>query len=226
MTLSIDLITGIVSFIVTLLILSYLLGDNPLFRIAAYIFTGVSAGYVAVVALWQVLWPKLFLPILFGTSMERVYMVMPLLGFGLILMRMWPRLSKLGSPAMAYLAGAAAAAAISGAVTGTLLPQVSAAINAFDPLGSAGFFDLLINGSIVLVGTVTSLAYFHFGAHHMADGSVRRFIAIEMLAWAGRIFAAIALGVIFAGVYSAALTALIERASSMIYFIRMLSGIL
>jgi len=225
MTLSIDLITGFASFIVTLLILSYLLGDNPLFRMTTYIFTGVSAGYVAVVALWQVLWPKLFMPLLFGTSMERAYTAIPLLGFGLILMKIWPRLSKLGSPAMAYLAGAAAAVAIAGALTGTLLPQAGATINAFDPLSGASFFDLLVNGSIILVGTVTSLAYFHFGAHNTADGAARRFFPIELLAWVGRIFIAIALGVIFAGVYSAALTALIERASSMIYFIRTLTGI-
>lgn len=224
MTLSMDLITGIVSFAVTLLILSYLLGDNPLFRMTAYIFTGASAGYVAVVALWQVLWPKLFLPLLSGAATDRAFAAIPLLGFGLILMKMWPRLSKLGSPAMAYLAGAAAAVALTGALTGTLFPQAGAAINAFDPLSNPSFFDLIVNGSLILAGTVTSLAYFHFGARNAADGAVRRFLPIEMLAWVGRIFIAIALGVIFAGVYSAALTALIERASSMIHFIRTLIG--
>jgi energy-converting hydrogenase Eha subunit A len=41
---------------------------------------------------------------------------------------------------------------------------------------------------------------------------------IELLAWFGRIFIAIALGVIFAGVYSAALTAFIERINFLITF--------
>jgi len=40
---------------------------------------------------------------------------------------------------------------------------------------------------------------------------VRRFGFIELIAFVGSIFLAITLGVLFAGVYSAALTALIER---------------
>ena len=51
------------AFLLTLFIFSYLIGDNPLFRIAVYIFVGVSAGYVAAVACRQVLWPDLFFPL-------------------------------------------------------------------------------------------------------------------------------------------------------------------
>ena len=50
MIFSLDLITGVISFLFTILIFSYLLGDNPLFRIASYIFVGVSAGYVAAIS--------------------------------------------------------------------------------------------------------------------------------------------------------------------------------
>jgi len=38
----IDLIVGAISFLFTVLIFSYVLGDNPLFRIGVYIFVGVS----------------------------------------------------------------------------------------------------------------------------------------------------------------------------------------
>ncbi len=38
------------------------------------------------------------------------------------------------------------------------------------------------------------------------------------MAWLGRIFIAITLGVLFAGVYMAALTAMIERLSSILNF--------
>ena len=55
MVLSLDLITGLLSFVFTLFIFSYLIGDNPLFRIAVYIFVGVSSGYIASIAWWQVL---------------------------------------------------------------------------------------------------------------------------------------------------------------------------
>jgi hypothetical protein len=64
---------------------------------------------------------------------------------------------------------------------------------------------------VILGGVIASLVYFHFGARATAEGAVRRFQAIEILAVIGSVFVAIALGVLFAGVYSAALTALVER---------------
>lgn len=223
MVLSADLFTGLLSFVITLLILSYLIGDNPLFRVAIYLFTGVSAGYIAVVAFWQVLWPKLLYPLIYGERSELYLVALPMIGAVLILMKVSPRLTKLGSPAMAYLVGAGAAVAIGGALTGTLIPQMAATINAFDLQAAAtrniGFLEVLFNGGVILVGTVTSLAYFHFGARTAADGSTRRNILFEGFAWVGRIFIAITLGVIFAGVYAAALTAFIERISSLINFI-------
>lgn len=224
MVISPDLITGILSFIITIMILSYLIGDNPLFRIAIYLFTGVSAGYVATVAWWQVLWPKLVIPLRSGNAIDRALAIVPLLGVGLLLMKVLPRLSKVGSPAMAYLAGVGAAVAIGGGLTGTLYPQLAATINAFDlnrvPTGNIlGYMGLIRDGGVILIGVITSLAYFHFGARTRPDGSVRRFGFIELLAWVGQIFIGITLGVIFAGVYSAALTMFIERISSLLHFI-------
>ena len=50
-----DLITAGISFIITILILSYLFGDNPLFRATVYVFVGVAAGYVAAVAVNEII---------------------------------------------------------------------------------------------------------------------------------------------------------------------------
>ena len=83
-------------------------------------------------------------------------------------------------------------------------------ISAFD-VTSFTSPESLLNAGIVLAGVVTTLVYFHFGARTRADGSVRRYGIIEIVAFLGSIFLAITLGVLFAGVYSAALTALIER---------------
>ena len=221
MVFSADLIAGIVAFIFTVMIFSYLIGDNPLFRIATYFFVGVSAGYVASVAFWQVLGPRLFNPLMSGTPNEQTLAMIPLALGVLILMKASPRLSKLGSPAMAYLVGASAAVAIGGAVIGTLLPQMLATINFFDLRAAATsniLVEVIVNGSLILAGAVTSLVYFHFGAHPLQDGSIRRMRLVELLAWFGRIFIAITLGVIFAGVYSAALTAFIERINFLITF--------
>jgi hypothetical protein len=208
----------VVGFFFTLFIFTYLLGDNPLFRVTVYIFVGVAAGYVASVAWWQVLLPDLFLPLLTGSMTQRALLLVPVLLSLLVLMKVSPRLTNLGSPAMAFLVGVSAAVAIGGAVLGTILPQAAATIAAFDLTAAAGrgvsSLETLFNGAFILTGAVTTLAYFHFGARAAPDGSVRRFGPIELLAWVGRIFIGIALGVLFAGLYSAALAALIERLHS------------
>jgi hypothetical protein len=222
MSFSPDLIAGSIAFIFTLMIFSYLLGDNPLYRIAAYFFVGVSAGYIASAAFWQVLWPRLLLPISNGTQEQRVAAIIPLVFSGLMLMKILPRLSKLGGPAMAYLVGVGAAVAIGGAVIGTLTPQLLATINHFDLRAAAtrniALVEVLFNGGFILVGMVTSLVYFQFSAHTMPDATIRRNGLVELLAWLGRIFIAITLGVIFAGVYAASLTAFIERVNFLITF--------
>src|SRR5688572_6931076 len=116
MIFSLDLISGVLSFLFTILILSYLIGDNPLFRIAVYLFVGVTAGYVASVIWWQVLTPRLFTPllpaILTGSMVEKIIVLVPLLGSVFILMKISPRLSKIASITMAFLVGAGAAVII------------------------------------------------------------------------------------------------------------------
>lgn len=205
-----DLIAGVIAFLFTLMILSYLIGDNPLFRVAIYIFIGVSAGYVAVVAFWQVLWPDLILPLIRGASAQRAILLVPLVLSGLLLMKAWPSLSRLGTPAMGLLVGVGSAVALGGAVIGTIIPQVNATISGFSPSKFTSLeapFDALV----ILTGVIATLVYFHFGARATADGSVRRFQVIEVTALVGSIFVAMALGMLFAGVYSAALTALVSR---------------
>lgn len=218
-----NLITGAISFLFTLLILSYVLGDNPLFRIGTYIFIGVSAGYIAAVAWWQVLLPRLIQPLISTSTppTEKGLLLAPLLGVVLILMKISPRLSGMGRIVMAFLVGVGAAVTIAGALSGTLIPQILGTINAFDVRGKdvGSFIEAVINGAIILLGTIFTLSYFHFGARPKADGSMRRLGVIEIFAWVGRIFIGITLGAVFAGVYAAALTAMIERISSLINFI-------
>lgn len=229
----IELVTGALSFLFTLLIFSYVIGDNPLFRGAAYIFVGVSSGYVAVVAVWQVIMPRLVYPLLSAAATGEIINPMFIAPFGLILlgalMLLLPRQAGLGRIPLAFLVGVGAAVTLTGALGGTLIPQVMGTINAFDMNTAAahgiGFVEAAANGAIILVGAVLTLAYFHFGARQKPDGSMRRLGLVEALAWGGRIFIGIALGVVFAGVYAAALTALIERISSLINFIFALLGI-
>jgi len=224
---SIEIISAFIGLILTLMIFSYLIGDNPLFRIAVYLFVGVSSGYAATVVVYDVLLPKLSL---FQTNdvNQLILAIIPLL-FGVsLLAKLSPRISWIGNFAMAVLVGVGAATAIGGALLGTLTPQFRASIEAFDvrSLGSGlQVVSKLFEGVVMLGGTVFTLASFHFSAGRTADGTPKRNSVIEGIAWVGRIFIAITFGVLFAGVYMAALTAMIERLSSVINFIRQLFGI-
>jgi hypothetical protein len=210
-TLSADLVPGIVSFLLTLMILSYLIGDNPLFRVAVYIFVGVSAGYAAAVAWWQVLFPRLMLPILSGSFFERFFALIALILGVLLLMKLGRRTAALGNTSIAFLVGVSAAVAVGGAVMGTIIPQTQASINVYALSGAGKYWlERFFFGTLMLIGTITTLVYFHFGAKSTPEGP-RRSQLVIVLSWIGQVFIAITLGVLFAGVFAAAMTALIER---------------
>ena len=218
--LSHDVIFGFISFLLTLMILSYLIGDNPAFRLVVYIFVGVSAGYVAAVVWWQVLYPKVFLPLLTGSFVERLLALVPLIFGVLLLMKLSARTAWLGNVSVAFLVGVGAAVAVGGAVLGTLIPQTQASFNVFNPAGTGdSLLARLFFGAIMLVGTITTLIYFQFGAKATAGGPQRSRLVI-WLGWVGQVFIAITLGVLFAGVFAASLTALIERLNVSLNFIQ------
>lgn len=217
---SIEVISAVIGFVLTLMIFSYLIGDNPMFRIAVYLFIGVASGYAAVVVWHSVLIPKLF-DQLAGTPTQLALTVVPLILSVSLLAKLSPRISWLGNFAMAVLVGVGAGTAVGGALVGTLIPQVEAAM---DAVNSSSIFGV-IEGVVMLIGTVLTLAYFQFGAKRAADGEVKRNAIFEMLAWLGRIFIAVTFGVLFAGVYMAALTAMIERLSSLINLVKSLLGL-
>src|SRR5512138_3375385 len=174
-----DLLWTVVSFLLTLLILSFIFGDNPLFRIAAYLFVGVSAGYAAVLIIYQVLWPRLVVPIVAGDWVTAIPLALGLL----LTFRLVPSFSRAGNISMAYLVGTAAAVSIGGAVIGTLLAQTRGAIQSFNPAS-------LVEASVMLVGTITTLAYFQFSARSLPNQPAQRPVVVEALAQLGKLFIA------------------------------------
>jgi len=96
-------------------------------------------------------------------------------------------------------------------VTGTIFPQTGAAI---DEVGRNSF-----EGVLMLFGTISTLIYFQFSAKRGDDGEYRRNLLTRIFSFIGKVFIAITFGVLFAGVYSAALTAFIERLDFLSSFI-------
>ncbi len=204
-----DVIGSLVGFILTLMVFSYILGDNAFFRVAVHLFIGAAAGYTAILTFYGVIWPQLVQPLFAGGGIERILALLVLLFAILLFAKLSRRFSNLGAPVMAFLVGVGAAAAIGGAVTGTLFPQVSASTASFNQYG-------LINGFIVLAGTVTTFAFFHFGVQS-ERGQV--FAWLRGISWVGQAFIAITFGALFAGVFAAAMAALVERLSFLMTFI-------
>jgi len=123
---TLDAIGGWVGFILTLLIFSYLLTDNFLYRLTVYIFVGVAAAYTGMVAVEGVL-----LPWLRGTLLapapqtgQIVLGLIPLLVGGLLLLKAVPALAPLGNLGLAFLIGIGTAVALIGTISGTLIPLV------------------------------------------------------------------------------------------------------
>lgn len=218
-----DLLWTLIAFFLTILVLSYVLGDNALFRFVMMVFVGISAGYAAVLMYYQVLLPRLISPLLtLPTPEKTVYIIPAVLGI-LLLFKLSPRLSALGNPSMALLTGVGAAIAIGGAVTGTLFGQINGAILPFDLAGVqvGNWATQLFGGIVLLGGTICSLAYFHFGARKKdGENTGSQPGLIQILGRIGQVFIAITLGALFAGVLSAALAALIERLAFLINVIK------
>ena len=208
-----DVIGALLGFTFTILIFSYVWVDNPLFRLTVHIFVGVSAGIVTIVIFNNVILPQLIFKLASGNRGEAIIAAAYLIPSALLLTKMSPRLSKIGNPVMAFLVGIGAAVAIGGAVIGTMEPQIVASTNVFNT-------DNLLNAVFILFGTLATLVYFHFGEHKKSDQPSQRAQLIKGVSWVGQIFIAVTFGALFAGVYYAALTALIERLTFLWTFIK------
>ncbi len=204
-----------VGFLLTILIFSYLMGDNPFFRLAIHVFIGVSAAYVAIITINNVLIPRLIMPLINGSQGERLLSII-LLVPSLFLFFKVTRLRRAGNWSVAILVGIGAAAAIGGAITGTLFPQILGTINSVDPSAytvTTSRWDQAINGLIIVIGTISTLLYFHFGTQDIPGQSDERLPFIESISKIGKVFLAITFGALYAGVYLSALAALVERLS-------------
>ena len=221
-----DPIGAIIGFALTIMVLSYIIGDNILFRLAISIFIGVASGYAAILILYNVLYVlwyqvlALFQAITTG-NMDNLLTyathVVPVVILGIwMLTKASPRLSRGGTPVLAFLTGVGAATVIAGAVRGTIFPQIGASANLLNiQTGPSELNELVgwfINGLIILIGTVTTLIYFQFGIKRQEEGvPVQRSVILEYLSTVGQGFIVVTLGVLFAGVYIATLSALIDR---------------
>jgi hypothetical protein len=214
---SLDQIGLWAGFALTLMVFSYLLGDNVLYRIAVYALSGLAAGVLVMVTVESALLP--FFRAAFATGDVRGWalaLIPVLLGL-LLLLKGTRRFSRLGNIGLAYLVGVGAAVALLGAVSGTLLPLITSTTSTLRPpdgIDSGNF--ALVNGFVLVLGVVCTLIYFQHLARR-APGSepgqlvARRRPFTRVLGAVGQGFIAIALGAIYGGAILSGLAVLSER---------------
>jgi len=200
--------------ILTLMVFSYIFGDNVLFKLATHIFVGVAVGYAIIVITHNVLIPAV-------TSGNLLKVVPALLLCLLLIPKIRPAagsaLNAPGNITLAFVVGVGTALAIGGVIFGTVLPQVTAtaaiSFNPNDYPNTEQEVGLVIwlNNIIIVLGTLGTFFYFTFAvrAHGLLGGFREGFVRF----WAGmgRLMIIFTLGALFANTVSARVALLVDR---------------
>jgi hypothetical protein len=191
----------------TLFVLSYLLGDNPLYRLALNLFVGTLVGYSFGTVLREVLL-GMALPRLLASPAAAV---VPLVLGMLLLFKGFPDQAYIGNFPIAYLIGVGTAVALGGALVGTLAPQIGATARALGSASLGAFRFGFLDGLLVVVGTVcTLLAFTYTRFSALPAGNVWR-RCLDGVGEIGRLFLTVVFGLAFAGTVTASLSIFIGR---------------
>jgi hypothetical protein len=105
---------------------------------------------------------------------------------------------------LAFVIGVGAALAVGGALTGILVPQITATIVPLNPTLPP---ERLLNNLVIVLGTISTLVYFHFTrAANRPGGRV-----IEVVGSVGKWVILVTFGAIFANVVMGRISLLIGR---------------
>ncbi len=228
-------VSGLIGAVLTLALLSYLIADNPVYRLAVHLFVGLSAGYAVILAWYAVIQPQLVAPLLAlarpGADLAAavpglLWPVLPVLVGGVLLVLKTLRIAtRAGALVVALMVGVGAAVAVGGAVTGTLLPQTGASFVSLLP-ASAGshLLEAGVEGLFVVMGTLATLGFFYYGAHAEPGGPTERPVLLRPVATAGQVFIGVAFGVMYAGALAASVAVFAERTAALWAFLRLALG--
>jgi hypothetical protein len=215
----------IISLVLTLLVFSYLLGDNILYRLALSIFVGLAAAFTAVVTFQSVILPltvrgnlsqgafSLNIALLSSSAALALLLVVKNLRpetsnrIGIIRLLGWllQILRVVSKSAMAVLIAIGAAAAVVGAVSGTIIPIATDTAK----IDFGGNIADILNSITLFVGVVCSLLYFQYSSKASEDNiSGERGRVMTIIATIGQGFIVVALGALYGAAILTSLTIL------------------
>jgi hypothetical protein len=211
--------------IMTVIIFSALFGDHLLARLGQHLLVGASLGYLAALAIQQVLRPRLLTPLLADPAGDPLRWVPLVLGVILLVaglertMRpasstppaLWRRaLHGLGRLPVALLLAVGLSAGFFGLIQGTLFPQFwQAAQSAFD---SSLPMPLFLAGVLTLLITTATLLYLYVDpTRYLAEQNVYVRRVLNGWLWLGQRAIWVAAGIIFARLMASRLSLLISR---------------
>ena len=152
----------------TLAIYSFLYKDNPFYKIAEYIFVGLSAGYWASYMFWNYAKPNLFDPLFWpGDAARNYWNIIPLILGLLMFTQLFRQTSWMVRFPLTFVLGVALGLQIIAAVEGDIIPQLAGTFDPFLKSNFAAYNFWQAAGSIViLAGVITTLTYFFFSVEH------------------------------------------------------------
>lgn len=190
---------ALISLILTLVIFSYLLGDNLLFRLAVSIFVGLAAAFTVVVTVQSVI-----LPLTGSGTVNAVLFSIGLTLALLLLLKPIRSLRILTNMSLGFLIAVGTAVSVVGAISGTLIPIISQTTM----VDNNGDFGSLVSSFIIIIGVVTSLLYFNYGVKENAQGVYERGPIMKVIAGIGQGFIVITLGALYGAAILTSLTIL------------------
>ncbi|UCG23590.1 MAG: hypothetical protein JSW55_15810 [Chloroflexota bacterium] len=197
----------LVGFLLTLCVLSFVIKDNPLYRVAVHILVGVSAAFAVVIVVREVFNP-VFDDLRSNLPGNGLLWIVPMILAFLLLLKAVPRTSALGNSALAVLMAIGAAVGFVGAIAGTLLPQILVR------------YDNALLGLLAAGLTISTLAYFFFTSRTLGSSETRMPRWHTPIAALGRVVITVTLAGLFAGILNTSLVILTQRVG---YYIDALS---
>jgi hypothetical protein len=194
------------AFVLTLMVFSYILGDNFLYRLAVHTFVGLAAAFLAIVTWENVLRGWFESTVLRGVQQNApealALGLLPVLLGVLLLFKTSRRIGRFGNLAVAFVVAVGAAVAIAGALTGTLVPLT---------LSTGNGADGLVNTVIIFIGVISALIYFEALGRRTRSGTIERPLVTQVVGFVGQGFIVITLGALYGAAILTSLTVLTER---------------